>query len=71
VIATTPTASPQETAAIVAAIEQFARDTAPPARPAARAGDPWLRAARLEDAGEPANAALAWGDPHPWGRHPT
>ena len=44
------TASPEEAAAVIAAIEQFLRDTAPPP---AEEGDPavvspWVRAARLE-----------------------
>jgi hypothetical protein len=40
-------ASPEEAAAVIAAIEQFLRDTAPP--PAQeRAISPWVRAARLE-----------------------
>jgi hypothetical protein len=42
-----PTASPEEAAAIVAAIERFMRATAPRARPA-EAEDPWRRAAILE-----------------------
>jgi hypothetical protein len=44
-------ATPEEAAAVLAAIEQFLRDTAPPPRPAAPAPDPWLRAARLEAIG--------------------
>jgi hypothetical protein len=41
------TASPEEAAAVIAAIEQFLRDTAPP--PAhEKAVSPWVRAARLE-----------------------
>ena len=43
------TASPDEAAAVVAAIEQFLRDTAPPPAPPAEAPEnPWIRAARLE-----------------------
>ena len=43
-----PGASPEEAAAVVAAIEQFMRATAPPpARPAPKR-DPWQRAALLE-----------------------
>jgi hypothetical protein len=43
-----PSASPEEAAAVVAALERFLRDTAPP-----RAAEPapvsaWLRAARAE-----------------------
>jgi hypothetical protein len=44
-------ATPEEAAAVVAAIEQFLRDTAPPLEPAEPAADPWLRAARLEAVG--------------------
>jgi len=40
-------ASPEEAAAIAAAIEQFMRDTAPPAA-AGPAMSPWLRAGLLE-----------------------
>ena len=41
-------ATPEEAAAVMAAVEQFLRDTAP--RPAESADEPspWLRAARLE-----------------------
>jgi hypothetical protein len=55
-------ASPEEAAAVVAAIEQFLRDTA---RPPAASGDtmsPWLRAGLYE------NVGLALDDPSPWGR---
>ncbi len=53
-------ASPEEAAAIAAAIEQFLRDTAPPPAPPAPAENPWVRAARLEGVDrEP--------DLHPWG----
>jgi hypothetical protein len=48
-------AAPEEAAAVIAAVEQFLRDTLPPVAAAAPATDPWLRAARLEqvrDAGE-------------------
>ena len=54
-----PAASPEEAAAVVAALERFLRDTAP--RGAAVAPGPpsgWLRAARLEAVGE--------SEPHPW-----
>jgi hypothetical protein len=58
-----PDASPEEAAAVVAAVEQFMRDTAPPPAPPAPARNPWVRAARLEAVGiEPAG-----GDDHPWG----
>jgi hypothetical protein len=44
-------ASPEEAAAVIAAIEQFLRDTAPPVAPADPAPEAWLRAARLEAVG--------------------
>jgi hypothetical protein len=43
-----PSASPEEAAAIVAALERFKRATAPPAAPAAQDIDAWRRAAILE-----------------------
>lgn len=62
-----PSASPEEAAAVVAALERFMRDTAPPLAPAPPACNPWLRAARLEATGREPDAPSAWGDPHPWG----
>lgn len=41
-------ASPEEAAAVAAAIEQFMRDTAPPSAPAQEPPNPWVRAALLE-----------------------
>jgi hypothetical protein len=41
-------ASPDEAAAVIAAIEQFLRDTTPPPAPADEPESPWIRAARLE-----------------------
>jgi hypothetical protein len=41
-------ASPEEAAALMAAVEQFLRDTAPPAAPDDPAPSPWIRTARLE-----------------------
>ena len=41
-------ASPEEAAAVMAAVEQFLRDTAPPPAPADPRPSPWLEAARLE-----------------------
>jgi hypothetical protein len=43
-----PSASPEEAAAVVAAVERFLRDTAPPPAPLAPPPNPWVRAARLE-----------------------
>jgi hypothetical protein len=41
-------ASPEEAAAVAAAIEQFMRSTAPPAAPAEPQPSPWARTALLE-----------------------
>ena len=41
-------ASPEEAAAVVAAIEQFMRDTTPPAAPADEPPSGWVSTARLE-----------------------
>jgi hypothetical protein len=55
-------ASPEEAAAIVAALERFMRATAPPASEPVESSDGWHRAAILEGVSrEP------WGDlPDPW-----
>jgi hypothetical protein len=42
------TASPAEAAAVIAAVEQFLRDTAPPPASQDAKPSPWVRAARLE-----------------------
>jgi hypothetical protein len=62
-----PSASPEEAAAVVAALERFMRDTAPPAAAAAPARDRWQRAALYEGTGREPDEPTAWGDPHPWG----
>ena len=60
-----PVASPEEAAAIVAALERYIADTAPPPpRPASRPSR-WLRAALLEGVGRADRRRGAWGDPHP------
>lgn len=41
-------ASPEEAAAVLAAIEQFLRDTAPPPAAVAAKPSPWVETARLE-----------------------
>jgi hypothetical protein len=41
-------ATEEEAAAVMAAIEQFMRDTAPPAAPAEEKPSGWIGAARLE-----------------------
>jgi hypothetical protein len=44
-------ASPEEAAAVVAAIEQFLRDTAPPPQSEGPSISPWARAALYEAVG--------------------
>jgi hypothetical protein len=60
-------ASPEEAAAIAAAIEQFIRDTAP--RPAAAGPrmSPWLRAGLYAGTGRDPAGPSPWGEPEPWG----
>ncbi len=43
-----PAASPEEAAAVVAALERFMRETAPAPAPAPTGPSPWVRAALLE-----------------------
>ena len=59
-------ASPEEAAAIAAAIEQFLRDTAPPPAPEARV-NPWLWAGLLEGAKRGPAGRSPWGDAQRWG----
>jgi len=60
-------ASPAEAAAVIAAVERFMRETAPPPAPSMAPRRPWLRAARLESVSRAGQAPAAWGDAHPWG----
>jgi hypothetical protein len=41
-------ATPEEAAAVMAAVEQFLRDTAPPPVPVETGPSPWIRTALLE-----------------------
>jgi hypothetical protein len=59
-------ASPEEAAAIAAAIEQFLRDTAPPPAAGPAVGR-WARAGLFEGAGLDPAGPSPWGDPEPWG----
>jgi hypothetical protein len=61
-------ASPEEAAAIAAAIEQFLRDTAPPPGSSGPRMSPWLRAGLYENAGLDPSGPSPWGDGEPWGR---
>ncbi len=57
-----PAASPEEAAAIVAALERFMRDTAPTPAPAPPAGPPaWARAGLLEGTGHARDERTPWG----------
>jgi hypothetical protein len=62
-----PSASPEEAAAIVAALERFMRETAPPLAAAPERTNPWLRAARLEGISREPLGPTPWGDGHHWG----
>lgn len=61
-------ATPDEAAAIAAAIEQFLRDTAPPPAAPQQTMNPWLRTALFEGVGLDASAPSPWGDGETWGR---
>ena len=61
-------ASPDEAAAIAAAIEQFLRDTALAPAAGHEPRNAWQRAALFEGAGMAGDAPSPWADPEPWGR---
>lgn len=61
------TASPEEAAAVVAAIERFMRETAPPLVAETSGQNPWMRAALLEGTGREPTEPSPWGDPVSWG----
>ena len=61
-----PSASPQEAAAVVAALERFMRETAPVLVAEPPPVSPWQRAALLEGVGREPDEPTAWGDPNPW-----
>jgi hypothetical protein len=59
-----PAASPEEAAAVVAALERFMRETAPtPAAAPPAAMSPWARAGLLEATGHAPGDAVAWQRP--------
>jgi hypothetical protein len=60
-----PAASPEQAAAIAAALERFLHDTAPTITPRRHAANPWERAALAE--GVCLQGPSSWGDPQPWG----
>ena len=57
-----PSASPEEAAAVVGALERFMRTTSPPSAPLAERRDQWERAAILEGVERGAQSDL----PDPW-----
>ena len=61
-----PNASPEEAAAIVAALEQFMRQTAPAPVKGGPSISAWHRAALHEGVGREADGPDAWGDAHAW-----
>jgi hypothetical protein len=65
-----PSASPEETAAVVAALERFLRDHAPVIATEAPKPTPWQRAALLEGTGRAPDVGgwdPLWGRSTPWG----
>ena len=55
-----PGASPEEAAAVVAAVQRFLRDTAPPPAPVAAHPSRWQRAALLEAVDRAPREPLPW-----------
>jgi hypothetical protein len=60
-------ASPEEAAAIAAAIEQFIRDTAPPPAAPEPRMSPWLRAGLYAGTGRDPAGPTPWGETELWG----
>lgn len=61
-----PSASPEEAAAVVAALERFLRETTPVVSAEKPRMSPWQRAALLEGVRREPDAPSPWGDPNPW-----
>ena len=55
-----PAASPEEAAAVIAAVQRFIRDTAPPPAPAPSRRNPWQQAALLEAVDRAPREPLPW-----------
>jgi hypothetical protein len=60
-----------QAAAILAALEQFLRDTAPPPPRAPRGGSTWLRSARAEALRDELPSHLSWPETVVAGERPT
>jgi hypothetical protein len=56
-----PNASPEEAAAVVAALERFMRETAPPPAPPEPKANPWQQAALAEGVSRAPEQSLPWG----------
>jgi hypothetical protein len=63
-----PAASPEQAAAIAAALERFLHDTAPVLAPGTGAPASWERAGIAEGVG--LEGPTPWGDGEPWGAQP-
>ena len=61
-----PSASPEEAAAVVAALERFLHETTPVIAAEHPRMSPWERAALLEGVGREPDEPSPWGDPNPW-----
>ena len=59
-------ASPEEAAAVIAALERHLADTARADGRPPRRGDRWSATARLRDAGGETQRPSPWGEAHPW-----
>jgi hypothetical protein len=55
-----PNASPEEAAAVVAALERFMRETAPPPAPPEPKANPWQQAALSEGVSRAPEQPLPW-----------
>jgi hypothetical protein len=62
-----PSASPEEAAAVVAALERFMRETAPTPAPVEPPPNPWARTGLLEGVERESGGLTAWGDAVAWG----
>jgi hypothetical protein len=60
-------ASPEEAAAVIAALERFIAETAPIPGSGARPSNPWQRTALLEGVSAKEAFASPWGEPRTWG----
>jgi hypothetical protein len=62
-----PSATPEEAAAVVAALERFMRETAPPPVASRPPRNPWQRTGLLEATDREVTGPTPWGDGMPWG----